>query len=168
MRELNTEDFLKESDAYFAKFNEYLDKICEINIAENVFFNNGTITDEMIEENEKKREAVRKEYEGYDDYYHTDFFCWMTYENVNKLSSGNNIKYFKRDMKMIGKKVETNTGDIYGILKGIAVMVDDAYFVVDDEVSGKQRWLSAIIAVKPYDEVAHRGWQIVSNDKGYL
>jgi len=168
-RELCTDDYLKEQTSFFNKYNEYLKKLAAINKAENLMFDNGTITDDIEKENECRRDELKKEYEGYNDYYCTDFFCWMTYENIDKLIEGNNNKYFREDLKLVGEKVQTDT-DIYGILIGIAVMVDDVYFVIDDECTDRYQWVSAVGGIKPFegDNIKDHKYHVVSNDKGYL
>ncbi|WQJ53687.1 MAG: hypothetical protein [Wendovervirus sonii] len=169
MRELSLKEYRNEEKAFFKIYNEYIKKLCAINAEENALYDSSAWTDEIRDKYEKMREDLKKEYPNHNDHYNTDFFCWMTYKNVHILSSKENVKYFKKDLRMVGKKVQSNAGDsIYGKLKGIAVMVDDVYFVIDNEVTGKEQWISAVIGVRLFNINEHRSWKVVTNNKGYL
>lgn len=170
MRKLTTEEYLKECESFWERYTEYLDNLKEINREEK-----GIPAKEYTKGNEKyynkQRNKLKKEYEGYNDIYHTDFYCYMNLSNIDKLIGfGDNYKSFRKDLAMVGKKVQSNvTPDkTYGILKGIAVRIDDVYFVVEDESTKEESWISAVCGVSLFDKKSHRSYTIVENGKDYL
>lgn len=172
MRKLNTEDFLREEKEWYKIHGEYIKKLVAINREENELYDNGTLTDEMSKEYEEKRKQLIQEYPNHHDRYKSaNFYCLLNRNNIDQLIADEcNGPIFKKELNLVGKLVETVWGNTYGKLVGIAVTIEDAYYVIEDHKTKKLCWESAVGGIRKYNKREHRGWMVVTtpDDKGYL
>lgn len=171
-RKLSLEEYKKEEKIFFEKYGEYYKKLCTINRAENELIDANSLTNEQEAEFETQREALKEEYKGYTDHYHTDFYTTMDLSNIDNFidPKENNNKLFRKDLrKYLGKHVKTDWGTTHGICQGIAVTLDDFYWIIKTDTGTE--WFSAVGKISFYtkqDRINDRGWCIVTNNKEYL
>jgi hypothetical protein len=178
MRKLNSKEYFLEEDAFFKRYNEFLDKIAEINTAEDhdaetLIEGNGDGLhkwsqfkekySEKVQEYEDRRKKLIEEYEGYTNTYDADFYTSMTWEYLEDLrkwyedhqgsvegfwESSNAPLFYAEKKRFLGRKVRCESS--IGILKDICVTPDDYYYLVD--VDGKEEWITGVASIELYKE----------------
>lgn len=193
-KKVSIEEFKEKTDAFLKKYAEYMDKLANINIAENKEIEKlvgkphlnywdeyKEKYPEKVEERKKLRKQLKEEYGEYTSYYNCPYYCVITntkelYELFKeRLTAGDKdlkskdsiYNYHKHTMKkFIGKKVQNEMGEeIYGKCIGVAFFVDQDYWCVMDEKTGREEFC---MYVQPFNIWDHRCWRIVENGRDYL
>jgi len=190
---VSIQEFKEKTKAYLERHFEYMEKVANINRAEKAEINAMECDDsdkfdeyckkfpEHVEEYKKQREDLKKEYGEYSSYYNCPYYCIVTntkelYElfkdrlkaGDKDLKSKNSVyNYHRRTLKKwVGKKVQNEIGeDVYGICKGVAFFIDQDYWCVLDEKTGREEFC---MHIQPFNIWDHRCWRIVENGKDYL
>ena len=144
MRELNAEEFLKESKQFFEKHRQYKAELKKIIDATNDAYDNMTAqqqsnwmrSEERLHFLDMRQELDRR-YGMYSNPYNTDFYCIVTKDNIDAVITPQSPNYerFKIDLNdIVGHRVEPPAKDRKQCrCVGIAAMVDDVYFLVKDK-----------------------------------
>lgn len=158
LRQLDTEQYLKESNYFVKQYGKFLEEEAKIIKQEDEIYNQSSAEEQeqWIKGKgahfEELYKQLSEKFGCYSSLYSSDFYCLLTLENIDALIGKNtaNYKYFKRDIKkFIGKKVETpiKSYGYYGICVGIAVMVDDIYFLIKQIDTKQIKMVSAVIGL---------------------
>ena len=169
---LNIEDYQEKTDAFLKKYAEYMNKLANINIAENKeieelvgkpYLDYWTQYKEKYPEKVKEREQLRKqlkqEYGEYISYYNCPYYCVIsTKEELDKICINNKPKnnktsWYAHTLNIInndiGKKFQDkHEVEIYGICKGVAKFIDEIYYFLIDENNNYH----FALGVKPFNE----------------
>lgn len=188
---VSIQEFKEKTSAYLDKYWEYMEKVADINRAEKAEIEAMECSDndkfdeyrkqfpEHVEEYKKQRKELKDEYGEYSSYYNCPYYCIITnlkeldelykdrLDDENVKSENSLYNYLKRTLKKwVGKKAQTQIGeDVYGICKGVAFFIDQDYWYLIDEKTGKEKFC---LHIEPYNVWDHRSYRIVENGKDYL
>ena len=185
---LSIEEYQEKTEAFLEKYAEYMDKLANINIAENKEIEElvgkphldywdeyKEKYPEKVEERKQLRKQLREEYGEYTSYYNCPYYCVITTkEELNKICIDEEIKKSKTSWYAhalniinndIGKKFQdAHEVEICGICKGVAHFIDEIYYYLIDENNNYHFALS----IKPYNKWDYTPYKMVENGKDYI
>lgn len=155
MEKVSITRFLKEEKRFLKKYDEFIQKLVEINKA-------GL---------EKEREKLVKQYGIYTSIINCPYYCIVTNkEQLLRVFEGDrdgNYKYCSQYLdKFKHKHVqdEARNGK-HGKFIGLGFFVDEIYYVFSDSKTGKEQMC---LNLRLYDKNEDKPYRLVTNDKGYI
>jgi hypothetical protein len=155
MEKVSITRFLKEEKRFLKKYDEFIQKLVEINKA-------GL---------EKEREKLVKQYGIYTSIINCPYYCIVTNkEQLLRVFEGNkegNYKYCSQHLDTFKHKYvqdEARCGK-HGKFIGLGFFVDEIYFVFSDSETGKEHMC---LNLRLYDKYEDKPYRLVTNDKGYI
>lgn len=186
-KKVSIEEYKKHIDEYAKEHCKYLDEITAINKEEHAIIdsmecdNEHDKFDEYCKKYPEKlqmykdmRNAAKEKWGEYSSYYNCPYYCVVTnkkeldelYKGRNKNDNDNykyHIKYIKQ---WYGKKIQDECHkDVYGKCIGEAFFIDQSYWIILDEKTGKEKFA---LCIKKFDIWDHRSYRIVTNGKDYI
>ena len=188
MKKVNSDEYKKVCDIYMRKYCRYLDELAKINKAENkecekLIEGEGDHHakwdkfeeryPEKVAARQKERETLKEKYGKYSSYYNCPVYFLATsvakIEEIIKPGEANHDSCVNNLKKWKGKKVQSDYDkSVYGYCIGLGFTIDEIYYVIKDEQTGREGFE---LSISPYDKRDHqpkRSYYIVTNGKDYL
>lgn len=126
MKEVSYEEYLEKEKAFFDRYNEYIDKVVEVNSSD--AYNE--------EDKEELLAMLKREYKGFTDVYQTDFFTELNDALIEKSNYSGIARH-------VADKVEESKGKhfLYNgkrcIINRVVTTIEDFYYELEDEDGNK-------------------------------
>lgn len=186
---LGIEEYKEKTDAFLKKYAEYMNKLANINIAENKeieelvgkphldYWNEYKEKyPEKVKERVQLRKQLKEKYGKYTSYYNCPYYCVIknkdeldkicdNEETKNRNSKSSWYAHALNIINDIDKKFQDEYEvKIYGICKGVACFIDEIYYYLID----KNNNYHFTLRVKPFNEQDHMPYKMVENGKDYI
>ena len=151
MELLSLQDYKTRVDEFYQKHDEYLHELSAINVAENKYCDtltkeqedayfeedeNGVLINDIARGYEEQREVVKEKYDGFNDFYGTDYGTILTEEAIELFKYGETAKHiFEEAKKHAGQQFSDTYGDettIYNF-RYVVITPDDFYWVGESD-----------------------------------
>ena len=186
--EVDIKTYKEKADEWIKKYSEYSKELLDINKAENEEIeavDSNRFTDaydayvekhpDRVRHFKELRKVLKERYGSYSSYYNCPYYCVVHNkaeldELVPESKRGEksnykyNVKYFN---DFTGKKLQDECHkDVHGDFIGIAVFVDQEYFLIKDDKTGREKFLLCVDFF--YGERYELPYTIVENGKDYI
>ena len=183
---LSIEDYKEKTKAFLKKYTEYMDKLANINIAENKEIEELVGKPHLeywdkykekyqknVEEYKQLRKQLKEEYGEYTSYSNCPYYCVITNKDeLDKICDDEKIKksktsWYAHALNIINNDIGKNFQDAYetktyGVCKGVAHFIDEIYYYLVDENNNYH----FALRVKPFKD--QLPYKIVENGKDYI
>lgn len=149
MEEITVLEYLQYEDNFFKMHGEYMEKKEEIDLKEKA----GELSEKDAQ---KQRQQLEKEYNPFIHVEMSNKYCFISdaleiaYKATGKEIS-RNFKHFLSEHKKYKGKHVTMAAGLSGELLGVAVAIDDFYYVIKDDKTGKTIFDTGVDGIEKVD-----------------